>query len=337
MSEVEVNANEASVSEATETATETAAPVETPQTVTPASVAEVTQEVVTEEKPKFQPNYKFKVYDQEKEFDDWIKPLVNEENEAKIREVMEKAHGIDFIKEKLNNTRQEAATIQMEHQNLVQGIQQLQSAIKSNSVHDIKNVLGISNQDIKNWAVEVLRYEEMNPQDRQIYDNSFKYRQEAELYKTQSQTLADQMSEIKSKQLLYEVKNTITSDPSKSEFVQQLNERLKPIYGEDGFIREVGMVGSTFFRQNGFELDASQAVDFVLKKFGYTEQIKTPTIPKQVVESKPVPVKVITKNDNTIPNPKSSGSGSPASKKITSVEQLKKLAREASSTEYPNS
>lgn len=337
MSEVEVKANEASVGESTPVATETAAPVETPQTVTPESVAEVTPEVVTEEKSKYNPNYKFKVYDNEKEFDEWIKPLVNEENEAKIREVMEKAHGIDFIKEKLNTTRQEHASVQVEHQNLVQGIQQLNQAIKSNSVHDIKNVLGITNQDIKNWAVEVLRYEEMQPQDRQIYDSNFKHRQEAEHYKMQSQTLNEQMSEIKSKQLMYEVKTSITSDPSKSEFVGQLNERLKPIYGDDGFIREVGMVGSTFFHQNGFELEASQAVDLVLKKFGYTEQAKTPTLPKAVVEAKPVPVRVITKNENTIPNAKSSGSGSAASKKITSVEQLKKLAKEYGASELANS
>lgn len=52
-----------------------------------------------EETPAYTPNHKFKVLNEEKEFDDFVKEAIrDEESEKKIRELYEKSHGLDHVK-----------------------------------------------------------------------------------------------------------------------------------------------------------------------------------------------------------------------------------------------
>src|SRR5574343_1562020 len=69
--------------------------------------AEQPEASVEPEVPAYQPTYKFKVKDQELEFDDLFKPLVtSKEAEAKIREFHEKYHGIEEVKKHRDEIRQ---------------------------------------------------------------------------------------------------------------------------------------------------------------------------------------------------------------------------------------
>jgi hypothetical protein len=51
--------------------------------------------------PSYQPKLKYKVLDQEKDFPDWAKPIVKSpEVEKTIRDMLERAEGLDHVKQR---------------------------------------------------------------------------------------------------------------------------------------------------------------------------------------------------------------------------------------------
>lgn len=60
----------------------------------------------------FAPNFKFKAMGQEKEIDDWARPLIKDAaSEQKVRELYEKAHGLEPVKQKLHRTREQLTEV----------------------------------------------------------------------------------------------------------------------------------------------------------------------------------------------------------------------------------
>src|SRR5688500_3044500 len=74
--------------------TTTATTTEPPKETEPPTEGEPPKEV-----PQYTPNYKFKVMDEEKEFDDFLKGAIKtKEDEEKLRDIVTKAYGLDAHK-----------------------------------------------------------------------------------------------------------------------------------------------------------------------------------------------------------------------------------------------
>lgn len=286
------------------------------------AVEEKVEETPVPEKEVYEPNLKFKVYDEEKEFEDWVKPYINKDNEEKFRDLYTKAYGIDGIKKKLDTSRQELAAKHTEMNGLVSEISYLGNCIKNGNLEDVFKTLNIPQENIEKW---MLRRLQMSPEERQEYEKMTEVRRKASTVENQYNDLNKKYNQIIAMQTQTEI-NNVLSDPSTKDFVAQVDERLKGIYGDNGFVRELGNVGVDFFNRNGYDLPVKEVVDLTLKKFGYVKQDNTqPTKPR--AEAKPVVTKVIVNNKNTIPSVGSTDTASPTNKVYTSIDDLVKESK----------
>lgn len=278
-----------------------------------------------EEAPAYEPNFMFKVHGQEKEFDEWARPLVkDEESEKMFREIMEKVHGIDYIKEDRENLRaqnEELTQVQEQYNYLSQQLGTLDKFIANKNFDAFFQKTRISEDDVLKWAAKRLQYYEMSPEQRAEYDRSVQA-QTNEIYMGEhAQTLEQKMHELEYKQTQFQIDQQL-SQPGVADFVAEYDGRL----GQGAFRKAVEERGLFHYYQSGKDVPVEQAVQEVMQIAGMQVQAQspapmaptqpgpqTPTAPPQA-QSKPV-------------IPKVGGSGtSPVKAGVRSIEDLKKLA-----------
>lgn len=281
-----------------------------------------------EEPPAYEPNLKFKVHGEEKEFDDWAKGLVKDpESEQQFREIMEKVHGIDYIKqdrEQLREQLTEMQEFQTKYHNLEQDINTLDQFIQNKNFDAFFQMTQIKEQDILQWAAKRLQYYEMSPEQRQEYDRAVQAQTNEVYFGQHAQTLEQQMQALKYEQNQFRLDQHLTQ-PGIADQVAQYDQRL----GQGAFRKAVEERGLYHYYQTGQDIPVEQAVQEVMQIAGM--QVNNP------VQS-PAPMGTPQATPQTPPSappqaqkkpviPKVQGSGtSPVKPGVRSIEDLKKLA-----------
>ena len=295
-----------------------AASDETPAEETPEE-GEATGEV---EEPAYQPNYKFKVLDQEKEFDEWIRQAVNKDNEAKIRELYEKAYGIDHVKTQRDQEREARAKAQAMFDQLAGEIQEA-GELKQKDLGLFFERLGIPMQDVINYVwqkAEIAQQIENLPDHiKQVYNKTNS--QEGTIFKLQKQV--EHLGSLQERQVVQARAaelNSVLSTPEIQTIVSQYDSRL----GQPGsFEKMVKRHAAAEFDSSRGERDLTpkQAVDEVIKILGLTPQAGQPVAaaqsPRVVSGAKPT----------VLPNVGSGTATPTAVKRPSSIAELKKISQ----------
>jgi hypothetical protein len=302
---------------------------ESEQPVEPSSVqpteqeSQPAQDAPTEkgEEPAYQPNYKFKVYDEEKEFDDWVKPYVTKDTEDQFRDLYTKAHGLDGVKSKLEKTREELAGTEVRYNQLNDGLLEVQKIIESGDMENFFKITGIKDDAIYEYVRNRLAYEQADPEARKMHDDEAGMRRQNMLLQRQNELLTQQNVEGTYDYHAKELERTVTQ-PEVAEFAKRFDEK----YGNGAFTDEVTQVGLFNYRKNGIDMTVPQAVNHVLSRYGnQIQQTSAPQMPKTGGGS---PQKIVTKTitKNTIPNTGGDSNVSPTQKEITSLAEIEAIA-----------
>lgn len=143
----------------------------------------------------YSPNFKYKFVtadgkDSEAEFDDMFKPLVKDaETEKKIRELNEKAHGIDFVKGDRDKIKQTYAQTTQELQGLQNGIQELRTFVQAGDLDSFFGTLEIPEQMVLQWALNKAQVAKLSPEQRAVYDAQVQQRRQMLDLQRQNQNL----------------------------------------------------------------------------------------------------------------------------------------------------
>jgi hypothetical protein len=211
--------------------------------------------------PTYQPNFKYSVRGQEKEIDEMFRSLVKDaDSEKKIKELFEKAEGLDFVKEDRKSLKSEYEGFKS------QVVPYLQEYHKFTSLRDQGNLgaalqtAGISDEQIFKYALEKLEMEQ-NPQTASIYKSN----QEAALKQFEMQTQLQQyeqmQQQLQMQQFEYDMNQSLTSH---MDIVRQVDERL----GKPGAFREeVERFGIAEYHRGNQNLSVQQAVEHVVTKY----------------------------------------------------------------------
>jgi len=288
---------------------------------------EVQSEEGGEEPPAYEPNYTFKVHGEEREFDEWAKPLVkDEESEKQFREIMEKVYGIDHIKEdreQLRSQTEELQQFQQQYQNLTQQLGTLDKFIQNKNFDAFFQKANISEDDILQWAAKRLQYYEMTPEQRAEYDRSVQAQTNEIYYGEQAQTLEQQMQQLKYEQTQFKLDQEL-AQPGISERVQEYDQ----LRGEPGAFRKaVEERGLYHYYQSGRDIPVEQAVQEVMQIAGMQTQAQSPA-PQATPQAQPPQTPTAPPQAQRKPViPKVGGSGaSPVKAGVKSIADLKKLA-----------
>ena len=298
----------------------------------PEHVEETTREVVDESgsltEQTYTPNYKFKVLDTEKEFDEFIRPIIKDkDSEEKLRDLYTKAHGLDTVKNKYEETKE-----QLNEREEV--LNRLFSLKEAPTYDDLFNSMGLDKKKVLEYAWtewrkqgyqgQPLPYQQANQtwspdtqtqpdyngtQPQQAYDPYYDNVREAQrqqyFAQKQIQTLQQQNQEAEIRQNQIEL-DMILNQPRWQE-VQKQFPNFRYLVGAAGFTAEVS---------EGKRVPVSVAVEKAFDMF-VKPNIQQGQSAQQGTTQRPP----------TINTPRSSGS-SPVKKAVRSLDDMFKARDE---------
>jgi hypothetical protein len=272
--------------------------------------------------PAYTPNFKFKVMDKEQEIPPEFRSLIKDaDTEKKVREVFEKAFGLDYAKPKHEATQQALTRVQSEHNFLVGSIQELRDTFSRGDLDTFFQKLQIPAERVLQWAAEKVNYDELPPEQKALIDARTQAERQNVDYQRQNQMLQRQMQE----QVVQARRTMLDSELARPD-VKSIAESFDQRMGRPGaFMQEVISRGQLawFQSQGKVDLTPGQAVEQVISTYGL----------KAAAASSPAQTTQPSKagggqKTGTIPNVGGGKSVAPVKQKPRSIEDLKRMRQE---------
>lgn len=155
--------------------------------------------------PAYQPNFKFKysaVKDGkdeqvEAELDELFKPLVKDaDTEKKIRELHEKAYGIDFVKADRARIKETHAAVASELTGLKDSLGQLAGFVRQNDYDSFFQALGIPEKAVMEYALKKAQFAKLPPEQQQAHFAQQAERRRLQELEQQNQHLQQQYQQV---------------------------------------------------------------------------------------------------------------------------------------------
>lgn len=274
------------------------------------------------EKPAYTPNFKFKVGDNEHEIDEMFRALIKDaDTEKKIRELHEKALGLDWQKpkyEKLKTEHQEVAT---KYSNIDRSLKTLSMFVQNNDLGSFFQAINIPKQMVFQYVKNELAKMEASPEQRAIMEQQEHDRRRLIDLQQENEDLRSQTTTSTIQARGVELDNALASAN-----VANLATQFDAKMGKGAFKREVINRGIIAYNTTGEEIPVAQAVEEAVaywsNLFGAEPQIPAPTAqPTQAAPQAPE------QPAPTLPNVSGRGT-SPIKTGPRSIADLKKLAQQ---------
>lgn len=125
----------------------------------------------------YTPNFAFSVRNESKEFDDFIKPFIDsKEKEDQIRELYTRAHGLDSVKSRYEESQQKIADLELERQRIAEERELATNALEGmkklakDDFKSLAHMLGVDDTTILGYAQHRLDYAEKPEHERRQID-----------------------------------------------------------------------------------------------------------------------------------------------------------------------
>lgn len=278
--------------------------------------------------PTFTPNFKYKAALQEKEVDEFWRPLIKDaDSEKKIKEALSKLDGFDFVKDSRDKVQKEFESLSNDYYAQNQLVERVTGAISKKDFTSAFRQLGLTDQDIFNYTQQKLQMLELPPEQRKIYED-------AEQARTQQELMQEQMAQYKN---MYD-QQAVQTRAMQLDFtlsrpeVQGTVQNWDTLQGREGAFRDLVIQEANYAWHNGKQdLSASDAVQLVLQKWGKVinqgggvQQVasQTQAPPQQTPQFVAPQAKPIIPSVN--------GKGTAPIKKVPkSIDDLKRMAKES--------
>lgn len=278
----------------------------------PAATAPVAQPVAPVA-PAYQPNFKYSVKGQEKEIDEMFRALIKDaESEKKIKDLFEKADGIDFVKQDRDSLKSEYKGFKDQVVPYLQEYHKFTTLRDKGDLGAALQVAGISDDTLAEYLYNKLMAEQ-NPQQAQLLKQKtesslkeFEMQGQLQRYQQMEQQIQQQQAEFNLNQAMAPHKEVIS--------------KLEQAWGSPGQFREEVFMYGISQEKRGVVVTEQQAVEAVINKFKPFLAANEPQTPSTIAQPHVAPA--------VIPSA-GSASISPVMQKPKSIEDLKKLRAEA--------
>lgn len=211
--------------------------------------------------PDWQPSYKFKVHDEERDFDDWLKPVVRtKEDEDKIRDLLERAHGLDYVKQDRTTLREHNRALMGEVQefgNVKKELKALGEFLRSGDFESFKESFNIPDELIMQYALQKVKLANASPEEQAAYQAQREAVQRTRELEEQNRAWQDSYNNYVVQNKETEL-NYVLSLPDIDNVARNFDARL----GRQGAFRsEIINRARMHFNATGEDWTAKQAVD----------------------------------------------------------------------------
>jgi hypothetical protein len=147
--------------------------------------------------PVYTPNFKFKVLDKEHEIDPLFRDIIKDaDTEKKIREMHEKALGLDSVKVDRQMLKEKIekhyAPLEQQHTQTLKSLQVVDKMIENSDFDNFFATLQIPEQKIMEWAVKKAQLMGLSPQEQQAYNQQVQERNQLYTLQQQNADLSEQ-------------------------------------------------------------------------------------------------------------------------------------------------
>jgi len=266
----------------------------------------------------YKPSAKYKVLDEEHEFDPKLKAVLNEETEPIIRELYEKAHGIDAIKASRAQVSKERDELRGNFQNLTSEVSRVMGYRRAKDYQSLFESLQVPDEEVAKYILEKARISTLPPEQQAVYNEreAFRKRMNAMEQNFQNIQAQGQTQEVQAR--INELDQTLGDEKLKA-----LAKDFDSRNGAGSFKTAIINHGATQYGITNKDLSPKEAVDSFIKMTGLSIPKGQPkpgaNDPTKRVVAKP--------KAKTIPSFGGGQASVTAMKKPTSIDDLRKLAK----------
>lgn len=266
----------------------------------------------------YSPNFKFKVLDQEREFDEWIRPVVKDaESEKRVRDILERAYGIDAVKADRAKIRESFQTLQQEKAQVESSLTMLSQMVRAKDPRFFK-AAQIPDEFVLEAAHRILKEREMPPEQRMELQRQREIEERYQAAVSENQHLMHQFQQNAAQTRTLELQTTLQS-PEVSTIVSTFDAKV----GAGAFRAEVIRRGQWYWATQQVDKPVQELVQEVgqLAKAFIGENQGVTAAPEA---SANVVMPQTTPTQKVIPNIEGKGV-SPAKKAIKDISDLKAM------------
>ena len=276
----------------------------------------------------YKANYSYKVLDEEFEMDDRIKGAIKDEDgESYFRRLLEQAEGVPKLVGDRQSLRSDNTRLMETESQRQAAVGQLNNFVKNNDLKPFLDTFGVNKNQILQYASNLLKLEEMEPNQRAEYERNEQSRLQGYDLQHQNQVLQTQNNHLQTQQLGQSVDHTLGS-PEFSNYVREYDTKK----GQGAFKREIAQLGNAYWHSTQGQVVAPErlAREFIQRSW----MGPPPEAAQQHQEqrqSAPARQRVVVRDRNkpTMPNVRGSGA-SPVKSYPKSIADLRNLAQEKS-------
>lgn len=274
-------------------------------------------EGVKEVPPAYTPNYKFKVMDKEHEIDEWLRPVIkNQDLEKKVKELYEKAYGLETIKPKHQAVKDELEQSKSKIAETDKALDILGKYVSENDFDSFFEGLNIPKNKILEYALELVKREQMSPEQKAQWQSSKQAKEAARYYEAENSRLQQSQQQFAVQQRTFELDVALGVPEAKA-----VAEAYNAGMGSQGAFKDYCIQIGQAYAARGQDIPANVAVSEAvkhLKAINPSLGSVTGINAAQVVQSSQKPV---------IPNIQGRGT-SAVKPAVKSLEDLKRRAKE---------
>jgi hypothetical protein len=269
--------------------------------------------------PAYTPNYKYKAALQEKELDEFWRPLVKDsDSEKKVKDLFSRVDAFDFVKTKRDEIEKQLESVSNDYGQVTQTVQRFNQSVKGGDLSSAFRLAGISRDQIFKWTQQQLALMEMPPEQRQ----QFEQYENAQSQKTELEQQVSQLQQQYEHQAVQS--RTMQLDqalmkPEVSSFAQVWDTNS----GQPGAFRAfVVEEAKKVYYESQQDLSPDQAIASVMQRFGKFLNVGDSTAPASQAPS----IQAAQAAKPVIPHI-GGKAASPIKKVPRSLDDLKKLAK----------
>jgi len=211
-----------------------------------------------QEAPQYQPNFKFKVKDAEHEIPEAFRSVVKDpETEKKVREIFEKAYGLDEVKQSRDKYQTQIKELtereQKQYAPIMRQVMEAEAHYKRNDIGAVFKTLGIPENKVYEWALHQAKLADLPEDQKRIYTQSEEARRQEYQAQTQMEQMREQMMTLQVSQRNQELSAALTKSD-----VAALVQAFDAKQGAGAFQDEAIRLGQYYYHTQGKDVPVGQ-------------------------------------------------------------------------------
>lgn len=264
----------------------------------------------------YSPNYKFKVMDQELEFDEWVKKSIKDaETEKKARDLYAKAYGLEHVKNDRQAIKTQYEELKKTHTQTEEALNKVVGMAQAGDLEGFFQAFDLPIEKVLRFALE---YAQRTPEQQEYLASQRAAQQRQQEAELRYQQLAQSNEQLRVQQRTFELDQQLSRTEVAS-VAQMFDSRL----GQPGAFRMEVIRRGQLHAASGQDISAKQAVSEVMRIVGMQAPVSTDG------HSAAATTKVVQPNSKPV-LPNIQGRGASAVKKTPkSLDDLRRMAEAA--------